>query len=130
MSERILIPLDGSETGETALHYVENLVDKFAAGKKAEVTLLQVVKPATRQVETRGGQSIVHVPYTEEEMKTVEERAMQYLDKVGEGLRSKGATVNCKVLRCGSNISSAVKSPHMVGMVLLVGLLAVSVRRC
>jgi len=109
MSERILVPLDGSETGETALRYVENLVDKLAAGKKVEVTLLQVVKPATRQVEIRAGQGTVAVPYSEEEMEQVEERAMQYLDKVGEGLRSKGATVNCKVLRCESTVSSAVK---------------------
>ena len=109
MSERILIPLDGSEMGETALHYVENLVDELAAGKKVEVTLLQVVKPETHQVEIGGGRGLVPVPSTEEEMKTIEERAMQYLDKVGESLRSKGATVNCKVLRCERNISSAVK---------------------
>ena len=109
MPERILIPLDGSETGETALQYVENLLDKLAAGKRVQVTLLQVVKLATRPVSISGGDSAAFVPPTEEEMKTVEERAMQYLSKVGEGLRSKGATVNCKVVHCESAVSSAVK---------------------
>jgi len=109
MSKRILIPLDGSKTGETALHYVEDLLDGLAAGERVEVTLLQVVKIGTRDVEVRGAQGTVHVPYTEEEMEQVEEKAMQYLDKVGEGLRSKGAIVNCKVVRCESTVSSAVK---------------------
>ncbi len=107
MSERILIPLDGSETGETALHYVEDLLDGLAAGERVEVTLLQVVKHEAHLVETRGVS--VKAPATEAEMKQVEEKAMQYLDKFGEGLRSKGATVNCKVVRCESNVSSAVK---------------------
>ena len=109
MAERILIPLDGSKTGETALHYVEDLLDGLAAGARVEVTLLQVVKLGTRNVEVRGAQGTVHVLYTEEEMKQVEEKAMQYLDKVGEGLRSKGAIVNCEVVRCESTVSSAVK---------------------
>jgi nucleotide-binding universal stress UspA family protein len=109
MSKRILVPLDGSETGETALHYVEDLLDGLAAGERAEVTLLQVVKRGTRNVDIRGAQGTVQVSYTEEEMKQIEEEATQYLDKAGEGLRSKGVIVSCKVVRCESTDSSAVK---------------------
>ena len=109
MSKKILIPLDGSETGETALQYVESLIDGLAAGERAEITLLQVIKLGTHDVEIRGAPSTIHVPYTEEEMKQFEAQANQYLDKAGEGLRSKGATVNCKVVRCERNVSSAVK---------------------
>ncbi len=107
MSKRILVPLDGSETGETALHYVEDLLDGLAAGEKAEVTLLQVVKPELHLVQI-SGTSVTASP-TETEMKQLEEKATQYLDKAGEGLRSKGAIVNCKVVRCESTASSAVK---------------------
>lgn len=107
MSKRILVPLDGSETGETALHYVEDLLDGLAARERAEVTLLQVVKPEPHLVQISGA-SVNAIP-TETEMKQLEDKAMQYLDKAGEGLRSKGATVNCKVLRCESAVSSAVK---------------------
>jgi len=109
MPKKILIPLDGSKTGETALHYVEDLLDRLAAGKNAEVTLLQVVKTGSRDVEIRGATGTVHVPYTEEEMAHIEAQARQYLEKAGESLRSKGVTVNCKVVRCEENISSAVK---------------------
>ena len=107
MSKRILIPLDGSKTGETALYYVENLLGGLAAGEGAEVTLLQVIKPGPHLVQISGVS--VTAPPTETEMKQLEDEAMQYLDKAGEGLRSKGATVNCKVLQCGSTVSSAVK---------------------
>ena len=109
MSKRILVPLDGSKTGEAALHYVEDLLDGLAAGERVEVTLLQVVKIGTRNVEIRGAQGTVHVPYTEEQMKQVEEKATQYLNKAGEGLRSKGVVVNCEVVRCEVAVSSAVK---------------------
>ena len=59
MSKRILVPLDGSQTGETALHYVEDLLGGLAAGEKAEITLLQVVKRGTRNVDFRGAQGAV-----------------------------------------------------------------------
>ena len=109
MSKKILIPLDGSEMGETALRYVESLIDGLAAGERVEVTLFQVVKRETREVHPSAGGDTVLVPYTEEEMKQIEEKAIQYLDEAGEGLRSKGVTVHCKVVRCESNVSSAVK---------------------
>jgi nucleotide-binding universal stress UspA family protein len=109
MSKKILIPLDGSEMGETALRYFESLIDGLAAGERVEVTLFQVVKRETHEVHPSAGGEAVHVPYTEEEMKQIEEKTIQYLNKAGEGLMSKGATVNCRVARCERNVSSAVK---------------------
>ena len=105
MAERILIPLDGSRTGENALHYVEQLVSKLAPGEGVEVTLLQVVSPPTHRVATGGG--TIQVSYTAEEMEQVKDKAMEYLDKAGEDLRSKGAIVNCKVVIGESGVSSA-----------------------
>ena len=43
MYENILVPLDGSKTGETALPYVEELVSKLTPKLKVKVTLFQVV---------------------------------------------------------------------------------------
>ena len=91
MYERILVPLDGSKVGETALPCVEELVSKLAPGQKAEVTLFHVVLPRTRLIYSE------EIPYTEAEMEEIKKKAMDYLDKAGEGLRSKGATVKCKV---------------------------------
>lgn len=97
MSERTLIPLDGSRMGEAALSYVEELVSKLAPGKKVEVTLFQVVSSVTYRVGLAAAGGAIEVPYTEEELKQIKKKAMDYLDKAGEGLKKKGATVRCKV---------------------------------
>ena len=94
MIEKILIPLDGSEVAESVLLYVEELVPKLAPGLKVEVTLFQVLSPTYYVV---AGEAGAPVPYTEMEIEQIKSRAMSYLDKVGEGLRNRGAIVECKV---------------------------------
>ena len=106
MIERILIPLDGSKVGETALPYVEELVSKLAPGVKTEVTLLQVITPQvyfTTDVEI----SAV-IPYTEEETAQIKKKVSEYLEKAGEGLRSTGITVNSEV-RTGNAADEIIK---------------------
>ncbi len=95
MYERILVPLDGSKVGEAALPYVGELVSKLAQAQKVEVTLLQVVSPLTHYIVA--GEASVRIHYTEQETEQIKKKAMDYLDKAGEGLRSKGAIVRCKV---------------------------------
>ncbi len=95
MYERILVPLDGSKVGEAALPYVEELVSKLAAVQKVKVTLLQVVSSLTHPV-VAGGES-VSIPYTAVEVEQIKKKAMDYLNKTGKGLRSKGVVVSCKV---------------------------------
>ncbi len=95
MEERILIPLDGSKVGEAALPYIEKLVPKLSPEVKAEITLLQVVSSLAHYV--AAGEAIASVPYTEKEMEQIKSKAMDYLSKAGEGLRSKGAIVKIRV---------------------------------
>jgi len=94
MEQRILIPLDGSKVGETALPYVEDLVSKLSPEAKVEITLLQVVSSLTHYI--IAGEAGVQVPYTEKELEQIEKRATDYLEKTGESLKSKGATVKIK----------------------------------
>ena len=96
MYERILVPLDGSSLGEAALPYIEELASKLSPEVKVEVTLFQVVLSSLDHYIGAEGISI-RVPYTDEEIEQIKREAMDYLDKAGEGLRSKGATVKCKV---------------------------------
>jgi len=95
MYERILVPLDGSKVGEAALPHVEELVSKLAPEVKAEVILLQVVSSLTHYV--IAGEASVRVPYTEKELEQIKKKTKSYLNKAGESLRSKGATVKTKV---------------------------------
>ena len=106
MYERILIPLDGSEVGETALLHVEALVPKLSPKVKTEVTLLQVITPVSHyamDVETSA-----FVPYTEEEITHIEKQVRSYLEKAGESLRSKGIKVNTEV-RIGHAAEEIIK---------------------
>ncbi len=97
MSERILIPLDGSKLGEAALRYVQGLVSRLAPGEMVEVTLFHVVTTLTHDVNIRGGAGAISVPYTESELESMKSAALEYLNEVGAGLIAKGATVMFKV---------------------------------
>jgi len=98
MSERILIPLDGSKLGEAALHYVEDLVSRISPGQKVEVTLFHVVTALKHDVQISGGAAgTITVPYSGSELEQMKADAMKYLNEVGENLRNKGATVLSKV---------------------------------
>ena len=96
MYERILIPLDGSEIGESALPYVEDLLSKLSPKVQVVVTLLQVLHPVLPYV--IGGEVFADIAYTEKEMEVAKKKAIAYLNKAGENLRSKGTTMNCKVI--------------------------------
>ncbi|MFC1962373.1 universal stress protein [Chloroflexota bacterium] len=95
MYERILVPLDGSKTGEAALPYIEDLVSKFKPEIKVEVTLFQVVSSRTYYVVA--GEASVPVPYTESELEQLKKRGLSYLRKTGKGLKEKGAIIKAKV---------------------------------
>ena len=96
MDEKIVVPLDGSKIGEAALPYVEDLVSKLSPQVKVEVVLLQVLGRLTHPI--AAGVAAHEVPYTEEEMEQHEKKAMDYLNEVGEAIKSKGAMVTAKVL--------------------------------
>ena len=116
MIEKILVPLDGSEVAESVLLYVEELVSKLAPGLKVEVTLFQVLSPTYYVV---AGEAGAPVPYTEMEIEQIKKRAMGYLDKVGEGLRNKGAIVECKV-GVGKAAEEIIKTTDEIDIGLVV----------
>jgi nucleotide-binding universal stress UspA family protein len=91
MFSRVLVPLDGSKVGEAALPVIEQLVDKLAPEGKVEITLIGVITLLRHWVVV--GEASAPVSYTEEELKIIRERVMDYLTKSGESLKSKGVTV-------------------------------------
>ena len=94
MFKKILVPLDGSKVALAVLPYVEEMVSGLAPGIKGEVTLFQVVSPTYYVV---AGEAGAPVHYTDAEIEQIKKRTTGYLDKMGEGLRSKGAVVKCRV---------------------------------
>ncbi|MFC1902989.1 universal stress protein [Chloroflexota bacterium] len=95
MLEKILVPLDGSKVGESALPYVEDLVSKLSPKVKVEITLLQVI--ALEIPYAVGGESVPNIAYSREVLEEKREKAMEYLIKTGEALSKKGAKVTTKV---------------------------------
>jgi len=108
MPQKILIPLDGSKLGETALHHVEKLISALSAEQKVEVALLQVLKPPTRLIEKLSDVAgNVELPLTEEEMEPIKKQALDYLNKAAQHLRTKGVAVKCNVVVDRTGRSSA-----------------------
>jgi nucleotide-binding universal stress UspA family protein len=95
MKEKILVPLDGSLVGESALPYVEDLVSKLSPGVQTEVILLQVLSPVMPQKMV--GAEVPNIVYTEKQTEENKKNALDYLTRIGEALKSKGVTVTVEV---------------------------------
>ena len=95
MEQKILIPLDGSKMGEAALPVVGDLISKLLSATKVEITLLQVVSSLPYFVVA--GEAGLQIPYTEMELEQNKRKALDYLEKTSESLKSKGAAVKIKV---------------------------------
>jgi nucleotide-binding universal stress UspA family protein len=95
MYEKIIVPLDGSKLGESALPYVQDLVSKLSPEVKVDVTLLQVLSPLHPR--TVSGYAVPDVTYTQNQTEEMKKKAIDYLTATGEALRSKGVTVTAKV---------------------------------
>ncbi|MCP3889514.1 MAG: universal stress protein [Desulfobulbaceae bacterium] len=96
MSERILMPLDGSKTGEAALPYVNGLISRLAPGEAVEITLLHVITNITRNIRYQGG-GMISVPCNEDELAQMTDEANKYLLSVGEQLSNKQITLMYKI---------------------------------
>jgi len=95
MTEKILVPLDGSKVGEAALPEVEKLASKLLPEGKVEVTLIQVLSSLSHYVVA--GEASARIPYTEQEMEQMKKKASQYLREASESLKKKGASVKVRV---------------------------------
>ncbi|MBM9603368.1 universal stress protein [Desulfopila inferna] len=96
MSERILMPLDGSKLGEAALSYVDELISRLAPGETVEITLFHVITTVRHNISYQGGGS-VSIPYTEEELAKFKDEAKAYLERVSRRLQSTKIALACKV---------------------------------
>ena len=113
MKEKILVPLDGSEVGEAALPYVENLIEKFLPEPKVEVTLMQVLSSLSHYIVA--GEATARVPYTEDEIQQMQKAATSYLRRTGKALRAKGAQIRYRVV-VGHAAEEIIKAADEIGV--------------
>ncbi len=116
MALKILIPLDGSKTGETALRYVEELVSKLSPRVKVELTLLRVVSLLTHYV--AAGELMTPISYTAKEMAQIQRQARSYLNKVGKGIRSEKVSLEIRVV-IGNAAEEIIKAADEIDVDLI-----------
>lgn len=87
--KRILVPLDGSAVGETAIPYVETLGQVLGS----ELVLFQVVKPPVPIGIEAPTMSTIY----EEELERTRASAVVYLDRVGKKLQEKGLSTSSAI---------------------------------
>jgi len=113
--DKVLVPLDGSKQSEAVLPYIENLASKI----KPKVSLLNVVEPPYyiypygEGMGYYGGEGIVRVPYTEEEIKPLKEVAEKYIKSVSEKLTAESIKTSYGV-RVGSAGEEIIKAEEEI----------------
>ena len=116
MSEKILVPLDGSGLGEAALDYVNTFISRLSPTEHVTVVLLHVITSLTHQLDVHsGGVGTVIIPYTPEEMEKMEAESKAYLDKAAGKLKSCGAEVEAHVIVGNNPAEEIVKAEEEMG---------------
>jgi len=108
---KMLLPLDGSPAGETAVP----LVLEIAAGLKSEVTLLSVVESSQR-VHTIGGLDFIRFP--EQEVEKTKHDMSGYLECAVKRFRDRGIETR-RELRSGHAAEEILKSAKAAGAQLV-----------
>lgn len=98
---RILLPLDGSPNGESALPHIKELTTRIAS----ELTFFRVVAPGYH-VQTIGGLNYVSLPKAE--IDRLSDEARQYLDRISAEVEGSRATIKLEV-RVGDAASEIIK---------------------
>jgi nucleotide-binding universal stress UspA family protein len=109
--QNILIPLDGSEAGESALPYVRELAQQI----EMNVTLLRVIASG-QYVHTAGGLNYFSFP--EQLIQNMRVEADQYLEKVQGEFSGTKAVVACEV-KAGNAAQEIIKSCDENGIQLV-----------
>ncbi len=107
MDERILVPLDGSKVGETALRNVEDLVTKLSPTTKVEIILLQVVSDLTFDMLTDS--IAAQLPYSANDINNIKKSVQGYLDKIAQPLKDKGI-VTSTIITEGNAAEEIIKA--------------------
>ena len=100
MKKKVLVPLDGSKLGESALRAVEKFLVTDSKDE-VEIVLLCVVTSLSHWV--NDGEAGVEdaaagpIPYTEKELGVIRNSMRRDLDKVAERLRRRGLKVSTEV---------------------------------
>ena len=112
--KEILMPLDGSNESEAVIPHIEEFACKIQA-KVVTLTVLTLVYYIHA-----GGDAVVKIPFTEEEMEPLKEKSKDYLEKVNSRLEGKGIVAQSEI-RVGQIAEEIIKlaNEDNVGMIAM-----------
>ena len=96
MSERILIPLDGSRSSEAAVYQVMSFLCDIKPSETTEIILLEVIRPPVQHIPVEGG--MIDLSGDEAELQSMKDHAYQYLKELTGKLKMMGVGVSCEVI--------------------------------
>lgn len=121
MSEKILVPLDGSKLSEGAISYVSKMVTRLSPSESVEVTLFHVITALTHPIHLQAGAGSVSIPYNDEEFSIIKNDVTKYLEKVGQVLQQhKHVRVDCKIALNENPSAEIVKALKALNVDLVV----------
>ena len=117
--EKVLVPLDGSKEAGIAVPYIEDLAIKL----NMEVIFLMIVEKGYNVAPSDGDGAYRIYPLSMDMLESRKAKALEYLEGIAAGLRSKGIKV-----RCEATIGEAAKEIANLGDSASVDLVAMSVQ--
>ena len=119
MSQKFLIPLDGSPLGEAALRYAASMLKRLAPGEKVDVTLFHAITAQDHSLYVAGGE-VIHVPYSKDELEEMKKKAQRYLTEAGKQLDCPGVSVKVKVVTGPSEAKEILRMEEESGADLVI----------
>ncbi len=116
MFQKVVVPLDGSKVGEAALPVIKLMAENRPPRAKMEVTLIGVITLLRHWVVV--GEASAPVSYTEEELTIIKNRVTDYLNRIGEELKSKYIDVNI-IVTSGNAAEEILKASDQVNADLI-----------
>ena len=96
MSEKILIPLNGSKSDDAAIFQVTKLINDIKPAEKTEIIIFEIVKPPVKHIPVEGGTFDIYGD--EDEIRIRKNSALGYLKRMAEKLKKTGFLVSYEVV--------------------------------
>lgn len=96
MTEKILIPLNGSRSDEAAIFQVTKLLNDIKPGEKTEIVIFEILKPPVKHIPVEGGTYDIYGD--EDDIQFIKHSALRYLKRTAQKLQKLGFTVSYEVV--------------------------------
>ena len=116
MTEKILIPLNGSRADDAAISQITKLINEIKPGEKTEIIIFEVLKPPVKHIPVEGGTFDIYGDV--DEIRLMKNTAFGYLKRTAQQLQRMGFLVSYEVVVSRtdeSRIDTIIRSEKELG---------------